>query len=108
LSPWCPLNRRLGGPQSWSGLPVSLLGIKPSCPAHSLVTILTELMWLMKKIIIMFRKFSNLYNSFHSLPIYNIVQIMRALYNINPDIFYKKLHGNEVKNLETEVIKKSI
>jgi hypothetical protein len=58
LSPWCPLNRRLGGPQTCSGLPAALLEIKPSCPAHSLVTILTELMWLMKKIIMMFRKFS--------------------------------------------------
>jgi hypothetical protein len=41
------LDRRLGGPQSWSGRgdveKTSLPGSKPSRPALSVVTILTEL-----------------------------------------------------------------
>jgi hypothetical protein len=44
--PQYPLNRRLGGPQSQSKrkiLSLSLLELHPSHPAHSLVTILTEL-----------------------------------------------------------------
>jgi hypothetical protein len=44
-----PLDRRMDGPQSWSGCDdkeknfLPLLEIKHSRPAHSLVTILTEL-----------------------------------------------------------------
>jgi hypothetical protein len=52
-SPWYPLDRRLGGPQSCSGCgdeeknSQPLLGIKPEnpdCPACSLVTVLNELL----------------------------------------------------------------
>jgi len=53
--PWYPLDKRLGGSQSQSG-PGSkerksqpLLGSNPSHPAHSLVTILTELAYCIKK-----------------------------------------------------------
>jgi hypothetical protein len=53
-SPWYPLHRRLGGPQSQSGhsgrkkksLHYYCWKSNPSCPAHSLATILPELHWL--------------------------------------------------------------
>jgi len=47
--PWYPLKRRLGGTHSWSGCgneeknSMLLLKSNHSCPAHSLVTILTGL-----------------------------------------------------------------
>jgi hypothetical protein len=56
-SPWYTLNRRLGGPHSWSGflgykknlLPMP--GIKLQflvCPTRSLVIIPTEISWLLE------------------------------------------------------------
>jgi hypothetical protein len=47
-----PLYRKLGGPQSWSGLvtkrkiPYLYKESNLSCPAHSLVTTMTGLSWL--------------------------------------------------------------
>jgi hypothetical protein len=54
-SPWYSLDRRLGGPQNLSGCggeeknsqpPQGIKHQNPDPPAHSLVTILTELSWL--------------------------------------------------------------
>jgi len=53
-STWYPLGRRLGEPQSWSGHNGEEKKIPhcpyresdPHCPAHSLVSMLTELPWL--------------------------------------------------------------
>jgi len=48
MSPWYPLERRLGGPQSWSGhngkekFPCPCRKSNPSCQAFSLVTILIK------------------------------------------------------------------
>jgi len=57
LCSWYPLNRKLGGSQSQSGhsgekkqtLHCSCQESNPSCPAHTLVTILNELLLLSYK-----------------------------------------------------------